>query len=485
MMRYLSLTLRGVPVALRKLPYTVLTILLGYTIVAFTIVYGIQFHFWAFDHADRLVACALIVVLGGLAVYVVDRVIDGRAQLLELQRLLSKSDAKFERLLTHTTDVILLLDDQNRVVHLNPMATRLLKIQPSTAVQRSFSELFRMEQYVTDMATSQEQIVKLTTQDERVYYFNLWYCDLTLDEQPLTLMNLRDITALHSKQERLALQQHQLEARVAERTAELDQLNDKLIWEVKARITAEERLLSNAKALVESNKGLSSFAYTASHDLKEPLRTVIGFLEVLERQMATGKLQPEQATTYIDFAKGAAVKMRSLLDDLLRYSRSMTDASDFEACDVNALMLELEMVLHASIAESGATITYHNLPTVQAMKGFLHQVFQNLIGNAIKFRREEPLQIQIGATDTDTHWQFCVADNGMGVPQDRYADIFETFHKYHPTNTYKGHGIGLSICKRIVERHHGDIWLESIEGQGTTFYFTLAKSPMSVERQTA
>jgi PAS domain S-box-containing protein len=225
--------------------------------------------------------------------------------------------------------------------------------------------------------------------------------------------------------------------------------------------------------LRRSNADLEQFAYIASHDLQEPLRMVSNYTELLA-QRYEGKLD-EKADKYIRYATEGARRMQRLVADLLEYSRVGSRSDGFHAVKAEDVVRTVLGFLAESIREAGASIEVKgSLPTVLADEGQLSQVFQNLISNAIKFRGTEPLRILVQATPQDGRWTFAVKDNGIGIDM-RYADrIFQMFQRLHEKGRYEGSGIGLAITKRIVERHGGRVWIESSEGAGTTFFFTLS-----------
>ena len=224
--------------------------------------------------------------------------------------------------------------------------------------------------------------------------------------------------------------------------------------------------------LRRSNDELEQFAYVASHDLQEPLRAVAGMVQLLD-QRYKGKLD-ERADEYIGHAVEASGRMQSLINDLLDYSRVDRLGKPFSSANLERSLDIALANLRISIQKSGAQITRDPLPTVMADASQLTQVFQNLIGNAIKFRGESPLQIHIGAQEVDNAWRFEVRDNGIGIEPQYFERIFLVFQRLHTRREYSGTGIGLSLCKKIVERHGGQIWVESQAGRGSTFYFTIS-----------
>ena len=242
----------------------------------------------------------------------------------------------------------------------------------------------------------------------------------------------------------------------------------------KARTEAEaigEELKKIVTELERSNTELQQFAYVASHDLQEPLRMVASYTQLLSRRYA-GKLD-EAADEFIAYAVDGATRMQRLINDLLAYSRVSTQGKEFERTDCEAVLKQALANLRMALRESNAEVTHDPLPTIMGDDTQLVQLFQNLIGNAIKFRGEEPASVHVGVERKESEWLFCVRDNGIGMdPQ--YADrIFVIFQRLHSKEEYPGTGIGLSVCKKVVERHGGRIWVESQPGEGSTFYFTM------------
>lgn len=226
------------------------------------------------------------------------------------------------------------------------------------------------------------------------------------------------------------------------------------------------------KELMRSNNDLQEFASVAAHDLQEPLRTIGSFLELLSNRQKD-KLD-DKSLHYMQFINEAVERMQNLINDLLTYSRIQSRAKPFENVDCAKLVEEVLANLDTSIKESNAIINVDHLPTIKADRAQLMQVFQNLIANAIKFRSpERRLAIDIRAQKKRAHWIFSVQDNGIGISPKYGQRIFGLFQRLHPIDQYPGSGIGLSVCKRIVERHSGVIFVESKLGVGSSFYFTI------------
>jgi PAS domain S-box-containing protein len=226
-----------------------------------------------------------------------------------------------------------------------------------------------------------------------------------------------------------------------------------------------------SQELARSNAELEQFAYVASHDLQEPLRTLASYAKLLSRRYS-GQLN-DRADRFIQYIVEEALRMQALINDLLKYSRVGRQAQNFAPCDTRAVFDMVVSRLQDAIATSGATVTCGELPTLMADERQLVQLFQNLIGNAIKYRSQESPVVQVGAVRQEGQWLFWVRDNGIGIDP-KYAErIFVIFQRLHSQEEYSGTGIGLAIAAKIVERHDGRIWVESESGQGATFYFTL------------
>ncbi|HTB06300.1 MAG TPA: PAS domain S-box protein [Bacteroidia bacterium] len=233
---------------------------------------------------------------------------------------------------------------------------------------------------------------------------------------------------------------------------------------------AQLELEKKTKELERSNTELEQFAYVASHDLQEPLRTVSSYVQLLASRYH-GKLDKD-ADEFIDFAVDGSKRMRLLIQSLLEYSR-VNRVKPFEWVDVNNVLDEVMLDMQDQIKESGAKIIHNGLPKIHGDVVLIGQLFQNLIGNAIKFRGDEIPEIHISAKKQNDKYLFSVKDNGIGMLQEYGEKIFVIFQRLNNRNKYPGTGIGLSICKKIVERHGGKIWVESEPGKGSNFFFTI------------
>lgn len=247
---------------------------------------------------------------------------------------------------------------------------------------------------------------------------------------------------------------------------------------------AEAKLAERSAALERSNAELAQFAYVVSHDLQEPLRTVSSYLSLLQKRYAS-KLDAE-ADEFIGFAAGGADRMRQLIRDLLEYSRVGSKGKAFRPVDLGQI-LEAELWnLHSLIQESGATVTHDPLPEIQGDSAQLARLFQNLIGNALKYRRPHlPPAVHVGVEPREGAYILHFRDNGIGISLDQYERIFMIFQRLHPRTAYGGTGIGLAVCKRIVERHGGAIWVSSEPDEGSTFHVRLPTHPVQPEASQA
>ena len=245
----------------------------------------------------------------------------------------------------------------------------------------------------------------------------------------------------------------------------------KVARDISERKRAERRLADKVEELARSNRDLEQFAYAASHDLQEPLRMVASYTQLLAERYG-GKLD-ENADKFLGYAREGALRMQVLIRDLLAFSRVVQAGVTGKNVDCDVALEEALQSLTAAIEESGAVVTHTALPNVWANQTQMAQVFQNLIGNAIKFRNGAPPKCAVSAEKSGRNWLFSVSDNGIGIAPEDAGNIFVAFQRLHARTEYPGNGIGLAICKKIIEHYGGTIWVESQVGQGSTFKFTL------------
>ena len=250
--------------------------------------------------------------------------------------------------------------------------------------------------------------------------------------------------------------------------------------DITERKNADEKLKKAYKNLERSNNELEQFAYVASHDLQEPLRTIYGFVELLAANYK-GKFDSD-AEEYIEFITTGTRRMQQMIDDLLTLSRITTKGKKFAPVNIERILKIVLENLRSLIDKNHAVIIYDSIPTIIADDSQIIQLFQNLIENAIKFRREETPKIHISSKRQNGYRVFSIKDNGVGIDKNQFKKLFVVFQRLHSRDEYPGTGIGLAICKKIVERHEGRIWIESEVGIGSTFYFTIPVRPTGNDR---
>ncbi|HEX2162082.1 MAG TPA: ATP-binding protein, partial [Thermoleophilaceae bacterium] len=258
---------------------------------------------------------------------------------------------------------------------------------------------------------------------------------------------------------------------IADLAADVDSMRQRIVAELASLRDAHAQLDEQARDLERSNAELEQFAYVASHDLQEPLRKVASFCQLLE-QRYRGQLD-DRADQYIDFAVDGAKRMQQLINDLLAFSRVGRTSGDLTPVDLGETVRRALADLDSAVADSGATIEVGELPMVRGDASLLTLVFQNLIGNAIKFRSDAPPEVRIASEREGDDWVVTCSDNGIGIEPEYAERVFVIFQRLHGKDQYAGTGIGLAMCRKIVEHHGGRIWLDPGAGPGTTFRFTL------------
>jgi PAS domain S-box-containing protein len=376
-------------------------------------------------------------------------VFDNITERKQAEEALIASEVRYRRLFEAARDGILILDDATgTIVDVNPFLVEMLGFPREQFLDKKLWELG----FFKDIAANQANFAELQ-QKGYIRYENL----------PLETGNGRRI-----------------EVEFVSNTYQVN--HHKVIQcnvrDITERARAERKLRAFTVELERSNRELEQFAYVASHDLQEPLRMVSSYVQLIAKRYA-GKLDTD-ADEFIGFAVDGADRMHRMINDLLQYSRVNTRAKPFEPTDTEAVVNDALVNLQVAIEDTHAVITHDPLPTVLGDGSLLAQVFQNLIGNALKFRGDETPRVHISArrlptlqAGEDRGWVFSVRDHGIGIDPQYFDRIFRIFQRLHTRAEYSGTGIGLAICKKIVERHGGSIWVESEPGKGSTFYFTI------------
>lgn len=263
------------------------------------------------------------------------------------------------------------------------------------------------------------------------------------------------------RSEKIAERKEELEKEVAKKTESLKKIKNQL----------EDMVVS----LKESNEELENFAYATSHDLQEPLRQISTFVQLMEKRMG-GRLDAKEQS-YLKFIVDGTENMQALIDDLLEYSRLTRQKYANEKIDLNQLVAKVLHLFQETIQNTQAQIRLDSLPVIAGKKVLVQQLFQNLLSNAFKYRKPDvPLRINIEAEDKTNHWQFVVTDNGIGILPEFHEAIFQLFKRLHTKHAYKGSGMGLALCQKIVQQHLGNIWVNSAPDVGSSFYFTIPKT---------
>jgi PAS domain S-box-containing protein len=352
-----------------------------------------------------------------------------------------------ENVINTVREPLIALDQDLRVVKVSSSFYEFFKVEPESTVGQLIYDLGNKQ---WDIPKLRELLETILPQKASFDNYEVEHDFATIGKRTM-LLNARQIQRVLGKERIILL----------------------AIEDITERKHAEDKLRCVLEELERSNKDLEQFASIASHDLQEPLRMVASYTQLLAERYE-GQLD-EKAKKYITYAVEGAIRMQRLVNDLLTYSRVSTRGNLIETTDSHSSLGEAIRNLAAAIEESKAIVTNEELPMVRADALQLVQVFQNLLANAIKFRGENFPHVYVCARDEGREWVFSVRDNGIGIDR-QYADrIFVIFQRLHTRQEYPGTGIGLAVCKRIVERHGGKIWFESEPGKGATFFFTVPK----------
>jgi PAS domain S-box-containing protein len=393
-----------------------------------------------FNIAHFLKIVAYLVPLIGLTLDYIQTYLNKEETSIESERLKNR----FQQIFDNSPNALLIVNDKGEIKLTNSMTTSMFGYEADELIDKRIEELIP-ERYRAHHPAQRQGYMHETS--------------------PRAMGAGRDLYGLRKNGLEFPIE-------IGLNPIESEHLVLSTITDITERKRYEEHLRQQKEELERSNEQLEQFAYVASHDLQEPLRMVSSYTQLLAKRYKE-KLD-QDANDYIDFAVDGAVRMQTLIQDLLKFSRLNTHVQEFVAVDTNDLYDSAINSLAVAIDESGTVVTKDQLPVVQGDAGQLRQLFQNLIGNAVKYHDPEKMnKIHVSTERFDDELQFCIEDNGIGIEPEYYQKIFVIFKRLHGKSEYQGTGIGLAICKKIVEKHHGKIWLESEPGQGTRFYFTL------------
>jgi PAS domain S-box-containing protein len=371
----------------------------------------------------------------------------------------AKAEQKFRSLLEAAPDAMIISSEDGRIHLVNSQVEVMFRFRREEVVGQGIQALVP-EWNRLGASTGSHTDLRARRKDGSEFPAEISVSPLQTEEGLLVISAIRDITIRKKADDQIRELNTRLEQRVAERTQELLQTNE---------------------ALRQSNDDLNQFAYAASHDLQEPLRMVALYSQMLQKKYV-GQLG-EEADQCLSFIIDGAHRMEMLLKDLLSYSQAgAASEGPSGPVDCGTVLRMVMLNLQAAIEQNGAVVTWNGLPTVEAHEFRMVQLFQNLVGNAIKYRRPDPPRIHVAAERRETDWLFSVEDNGIGIKPEYAQQVFGIFKRLHGHN-YPGTGIGLAICQRIVERYNGRIWVESTPGVGSRFCFTLQQMAAKQPRQ--
>ena len=386
--------------------------------------------------------CASLIVT--ILIYFIQGLNTAEKKLMEVQAKadLAAREQWFRILIENTTDLILQLDETGKIRYASPSMTRLLGYPSQERLNTKFFDLIHDD----DATAATEGFEDLSGRPQGVFTFvcRLRHRDGTWRWIEATAQNLLKTVGIHSIV-----------------------VNGRDISE---RKKTEDEIRGYTEQLKDSNRELEQFAYITSHDLQEPLRIITLYLQLLAKKYQ-GAID-RQAEQYISYTVASATRLQEMIKALLIYSRIGKEALPLEEADTSEICQHAITNLALVIREKNAQVTFENLPKVWMSKAYLMQVFQNLINNAIKYCEGSP-RIHICAERKKDEWVFAVADNGIGIDPQYYERIFQIFQRLQPQSEYPGTGIGLAVCKKIVEKYGGRLWVESNVGEGSRFFFSL------------
>ncbi len=384
----------------------------------------------------------------------------------EVETELRDGRARLEAILDTAVDAIITIDERALIESFNPAAARLFGYEAEEVIGTNINRLMPSpyheshDEYIAAyLRTGEKKIIGVGREvvgkrkDNSMFPMDLSISEVILGSRRIFTGIVHDVT--ERKRFEAELQQHIQDLKKAQQLTERQ----------------AENLRQQAEELAAQNQDLEQFAYVASHDLQEPLRMIRSYTQLLAKRYK-GRLDRE-ADEFIGFVEDAVARMQQLITDLLAYSRVGRKGKQFSPVDCEVCVTRSLSNLRIAIEETHAAVERSALPHVLGDGTQLTQLFQNLIGNALKYRSQDPPRIEIRAERKDAAWLVTVRDNGIGIPPEQHERIFGMFQRLHGREEYPGTGIGLAICKKIVDQHGGDLWVESETGQGSTFFFTL------------
>jgi PAS domain S-box-containing protein len=394
------------------------------------------------------------------------------SNVISIQQELSQNESKFRSMIEDTAakseetrklimnaalDAVICIDSHGDITFWNPQAEKIFGWKQDEVLGRKLSSIIIPEVYRERHDRGMDHYLKTGDGPALNVLLDLTAIKRSGEEFPI------ELTVLPIKQDDSDMLFCAFIRDITERKKHETALRD-----------LNEQMSRNIEQLANSNIELEQFAYIASHDMQEPLRMVTSFLTQLDKKYH--EQLDDKGKQYLHFAVDGATRMRKIILDLLEYSKVGKTEIKVERININDVVGDIVAVNKTAIDECNATVSIGELPVISAQRTSMQQLFHNLISNALKYHRENAApEIGIAATEKDGFWEFSISDNGIGI-NDRYAEkIFVIFQRLHNREEYSGTGIGLAICKKIVEAHGGRIWVESVEGEGSTFYFTIQK----------
>lgn len=368
------------------------------------------------------------------------------------KKLLEIEKEKFESIVNTIPDMLFFLDENNQVTYAHGSYFEDLDFPERQLIGKMVNKIlppyiaFQLEQKIEEANQTGNLIYWEFSMDTDLNITRSYESRIIKSMENSTLVLIRNIT---------------------------DQKNAEL-----SLLTSNQRLKIKSEELINSNAELERFAYVASHDLQEPLRMVSNFLQLFKSRYAA--IVDDTGKKYIDFAVNGSERMKSLIRDLLQYSRAGSGSLEIVDVDMNKLVNEVLLLFKNEGKNDSVTINVQQLPVIKAGSSAISQLMQNLIGNSLKYRKETHLSLEISVDENQNDWIFSIKDNGIGIAPEYFDKVFVIFQRLHTSKEYSGTGIGLSVCKKIVERYNGKIWVESVLGEGSTFKFSIPKEPIQI-----